>query len=65
MVNPGSLVSRLYKAKYFANSDFLQAKLGHNPSFIWRSIHAAKQVLLDGIRWRVGNGESIKNLGQP
>lgn len=33
--NPHSLVSRLYKAKYFSNADIFQATLGHNPSFIW------------------------------
>lgn len=63
--NPQSLVSRLYKAKYFTNSDVFHANLGHNPSFIWRSLPEAKQLLIDGIRWRVGNGTHIQILGQP
>lgn len=38
LTNPESLVSRLYKDKYFEHSDFLNSTLGHNPSFIFRSI---------------------------
>lgn len=63
--NPNSLVSRLYKAKYFANSDVLHAQLGHNPSFIWRSLLEAKQLTADGIRWRIGDSFSIQILDQP
>ncbi|XP_074351404.1 putative mitochondrial protein AtMg00310 [Apium graveolens] len=65
ITNPSTLVARLYKAKYYATSDFLQAKLGHNPSFIWWIILEAKNLLLDGVRWRVGNEKSIKILDQP
>jgi len=35
---PESLVTRVFKARYFPRSSFLVAKLGHNPSFVWRSI---------------------------
>lgn len=65
ITNPSTLVARLYKAKYYATCDFLQAKLGHNPSFIWRSILEAKNLLMASARWRVGNGKSIKILDQP
>lgn len=34
IIHPISLVSRLYKAKYFPDTDFLQSSLGHSPSFI-------------------------------
>lgn len=63
--NPNSLVSKLYKAKYYATSDVLHAQLGHKPSFIWRSILEAKQLISDGIRWRVGDGSLIYILNQP
>lgn len=36
--NSDSLVGRIYKAKYHPNSTFMNAKIGGNPSFIWRSI---------------------------
>ena len=34
--------------------------MGKKPSYIWRSLMAAKPVLRDGIRWCVGDGKSIK-----
>lgn len=65
IVYPNSLASTVYKAKYFPETDFMNSSLGHNPSFIWRSIFEAKQVLKEGLRWRVSNGENINILGQP
>ena len=35
---PKSLMARVLQARYFKNSSFVQAKLGSNPSFIWRRI---------------------------
>lgn len=35
------------------------AKLGSNPSFVWRSIYARAEVLKKGIRWRVGDGKGL------
>ncbi|XP_074342001.1 putative mitochondrial protein AtMg00310 [Apium graveolens] len=66
ITNPQILVSRLYKAKYFANTDLFQAELGHNPIFIWRSLLLeAKPLLIEGSRWRVEDGKHIPILGQP
>lgn len=65
LLNPDSLVTRVYKACYFADSDFINSKLGNSPSYIWRSVFAAKDILVSGIRWRVGSGESIITMGQP
>lgn len=28
------MVSKIFKAKYFSNGNFLEAQLGHNPSFV-------------------------------
>ena len=38
LTNPDSLVSKVYKARYFPGGNFLDAILGNNPIFIWRSI---------------------------
>ncbi|XP_074336620.1 uncharacterized protein LOC141673779 [Apium graveolens] len=65
LINPDSLVARLYKARYFENTDFLNATLGHSPSFIWRSILEAKNVVAAGVRWRIGTGTNVKISGQP
>ncbi|KAL5768624.1 hypothetical protein ACOSQ2_015407 [Xanthoceras sorbifolium] len=34
-------------------------KLGWRPSFIWRSLLWGREILGEGIRWKVGNGENI------
>ena len=58
--NTHSLFTRVFKAKYFLDSNFSQARIGHNPSFAWRSIMSAQDVVNKGMRWRVGDGHSIK-----
>lgn len=45
VTNQSSLASRIFRARYYPNGSFLTAKLGNNPSYIWRSILEA-QVLL-------------------
>jgi hypothetical protein len=57
--NPHSLVARVLKAKYYPSSSFLNAKLGHNPSFTWRSIWNSRETLQLGLQWRVGDGNQI------
>ncbi|KAH9672067.1 reverse transcriptase domain-containing protein [Citrus sinensis] len=46
---PESLMARILKAP----------SLGHNPSYVWRSILAAKEVVVQGSRVQVGSGHSI------
>ncbi|OMP01909.1 reverse transcriptase [Corchorus capsularis] len=58
--NENSLCSRLLKAKYFRDRTFMSATLGANPSFLWRSLLAGRDVIKLGSRWRVGNGSSIE-----
>ncbi|XP_060959189.1 uncharacterized protein LOC133030460 [Cannabis sativa] len=57
LTRPQSLASRLFKARYFPNGNFLNAQLGSNPSFVWRSILESQSLLQHGIRWCVGDGE--------
>ena len=65
LTNPTCLMVRILKARYFKNSEFFSSDLGDNPSYIWRSIWAAKGTLVSGCRWRVGDGKSIKIWGDP
>ena len=58
--NPDSLSHRVFKAKYFAGCSFMEAQLGKKPSYVWRSIMAARETLEVGSRWIVGNGRSVK-----
>jgi hypothetical protein len=61
--DPNSLVGRIFKAKYYHGGSFLEAKTGSRPSFAWRSILAARELLKEGLQWRVGDGKSIKIWG--
>ena len=54
-----SLLYRVFKSKYFPNCEFVYASLGRNPSFAWRSIMAAQDIVQKGRWWQVGNGRSI------
>ena len=54
------MVHQVFKAKYFANDTFLDAQLSKRPSFAWRSIMAAKDVILEGTRWNIDNGAKVR-----
>ena len=58
--NPSSLVHRVLKAMYFPESNFMEAQLGKRPSYTWRSLMAAREVLDRGLRWNIGNGQSVR-----
>lgn len=58
--NENSLVTSLMKARYYPRSDFLNAELGANPSYMWRSILAAQDILKQGCRRRIGDGQSTR-----
>lgn len=47
---PDSLLMKVLKAKY------IPTELGQLPSYIWKSVWAAKGLLKTGICWRVGTG---------
>jgi hypothetical protein len=65
MTKPHTLVAKLYKARYFPNSSLFDSKIGHNPSYAWRGIWKARHILMNGCRWRIGNGTSIKIMSEP
>jgi hypothetical protein len=65
LTNHDTILSRVFKAKYYPNKGFLEANLGHNPSYVWRSIHASQVIVRRGLRWRLGNGDSINIRKQP
>ncbi|XP_059436227.1 uncharacterized protein LOC132169166 [Corylus avellana] len=53
----------LLKAVIQAIPTYSMTKLGTKPSFAWRSIQGARELLKDGLFWRVGNGQSINIWG--
>lgn len=62
---PDSFVARVLKARYFRSGSVLNANLGNNPSYVWRSILAAKDLICVGSIMKVGNGASIKVWEDP
>uniref|UniRef100_A0A803QIF3 Reverse transcriptase zinc-binding domain-containing protein n=1 Tax=Cannabis sativa TaxID=3483 RepID=A0A803QIF3_CANSA len=65
MTRPNSLVAKVFKARYFPNGTFFSAELGNNPSFVWRSLLEAQDLVRKGTRWCVGSGEDINVLHEP
>ncbi|XP_019168390.1 PREDICTED: uncharacterized protein LOC109164092 [Ipomoea nil] len=53
------------KAKYYPHCDFLEAQLGGNPSYLWRSILAGQSLLQLGAARRIGNGKDSRIWGWP
>jgi hypothetical protein len=42
VTNHDTILSKVFKAIYYMNEGFLEAKLGtHNPSYVWHSIHTS------------------------
>lgn len=60
-----SLLAKVFKARYFPRSSIVEAQLGYNPSYAWRSILWGKELLSQGIRWRVGDGTQISCFTDP
>jgi len=63
ITNPSSLVSQVLGARYYPHGKALDATLGPRPSYTWYSICGAKDIILAGTRWLVGNGTSIDIYG--
>lgn len=55
--NPNTLVARLFKARYYPHSSFVEACLGNNPSYVWRSILSAQPAISCGGRIQIGGGQ--------
>lgn len=58
-------MSRVFKARYFSDSHPLRVVKGHNPSFICSEIWSAKEALISGFRWIVGDGKDIVAVKDP
>uniref|UniRef100_A0A803NWP6 Reverse transcriptase domain-containing protein n=1 Tax=Cannabis sativa TaxID=3483 RepID=A0A803NWP6_CANSA len=52
---PDSIASQILKARYFRHSSFLEASKGHSPSFSWSSLLWGRELLKNGLIWKVGN----------
>ncbi|KAK6115460.1 hypothetical protein DH2020_007729 [Rehmannia glutinosa] len=62
LTNPSSLLSWVFKAKYYPNCDFMAASLGSRSSWSWRSILDTKPLLRLGARRLYPIGEIHTHL---
>lgn len=58
--NPDSFLGKFLKGKYFPRTSVWEAKSGPNSSFTWRSILSARDLVVDGSRWLVGEGKEVR-----
>ena len=54
----------MFKARFFPNSSIIEAAESRMGSYAWKSILKGRDVLQQGARWQVGNGEKIR-IWQP
>ena len=57
--NKESLFHIFFKSKFFPNCTIMEVSKSCSGSYAWRSILKGRDVLLKGVRWRVGSGDSI------
>ncbi|XP_073137815.1 uncharacterized protein [Henckelia pumila] len=57
--DPDSLVARVLKARYFCHQDVMEAGLGSNPSYLWRSLLWSRPLLEKEVCWHVGDRAKI------
>lgn len=50
--------ARILKEVYFSDRDFLSVELGSRSSQVWRSIVEGREVLKQGLVWRIGDGQT-------
>ena len=62
---PQSLLAQVLLGKYSRNQSFLECTIPATASHGWRSILAGREILLKGLSWAVGDGESIRVWDDP
>ncbi|XP_074303000.1 putative mitochondrial protein AtMg00310 [Silene latifolia] len=54
------LWARLMRVKYYPNGDIMTAKIGNYPSYTWRGVLEARDVMREGWRRRIGDGMTTR-----
>ncbi|XP_041027032.1 uncharacterized protein LOC121267250 [Juglans microcarpa x Juglans regia] len=61
--NLALLAKQGLRAKYFQETSFVNAKLGQKPSYIWRIMLKARNLIDAGSFWRIGSGDKVRIWG--
>ncbi|KAL6194568.1 hypothetical protein ACLB2K_035650 [Fragaria x ananassa] len=56
---------RLYRARYCPNDNFWSASVDTKTSVCWKSIFEARDLLVNGTRWQIGDGASVHACEDP
>lgn len=65
LTNPDTIISKFLKAKYYLRRDFLETKVGYNPSYSRRSICVSQVVVRKDFRWKIGDDSLINIWSEP
>lgn len=60
ITKPSSLLARVYKAKYYRKTSFMEARSYQSSSYAWRSIIQTQPLIKKGMKWIVGDGQQIR-----
>jgi hypothetical protein len=53
-------MGKIFKGRYFPRGKFLDAFTGYHPSYAWRSILSARDIVQKGAAWVIGNGRRVR-----
>lgn len=60
MNNEDSLLGTVFKGRYYPRISIEESLVGYAPSYAWRSILSARDLIYKGARWKIGNGEKVR-----
>ena len=54
-----NIITRLFKAKYYPHDDFMESRVGRNPSYMSHSTWSFKHVVRGGYKWSIVTNNNI------
>ncbi|XP_058757744.1 uncharacterized protein LOC131630999 [Vicia villosa] len=55
-----SLLARVFEGRYYPRGTVSEEKVGFSPSYAWRNLLSAKEMVESGTRWRIRDGFKVK-----
>lgn len=59
MTNPNTPIAQIFKNRYFKHMNIMEAQLGSNLSYVWRSLLWSRDALKEGTYWKIGKGDKV------